>query len=389
MVIPAKDSLGVKLEYKLYATCPDEMTGLLANEIASLGGTNIRTAYRVVYFRASKEVAYKVHLHSRLANRICRILKEIPAQSPTIIFDKARKIHFHELFSDRQAISINVAAANDGSKIPNHLIGSKLREAINDCFQHNLKITPNQSSRGAAVGITGYLHHKRLLVSVDTSFESLHRRGFRVDGHPAPLNETLAAALLAACEYDGTTNFCDPMCGSGTIVIEAAQIATNRAPLIYRGKGRFGFEYLHDFDPELWLSIQDKARAAERPAKVGLFASDIEPQFVEIAKKTAAKARLETVVQFKTKDFFTTEKPADRGLLIANIPYGLRMTEKDVSAEFLSAIGDHLKNHFKGWRCGILAPISSPLKEIGLKPKKQLPFFNGTIPVKLLIFDIY
>jgi putative N6-adenine-specific DNA methylase len=377
------------LEYQLYATCPDEMTDLLAREITLIGGTHVRPAYRVVYFRASKEVAYKAHLHLRLANRICRVLKEIPAQSPTIIFDKARKIRYDRLFSDRQAVAINVAASNDGSRIPNHLIGSKLREAINDCFQHHLKVTPNQSSRGAAIGISGYFHNNRLLVSVDTSYESLHRRGFRVEGHPAPLNETLAAALLAVCEYDGTTSFFDPMCGSGTIVVEAAQIAINRAPLLHRKKGGFGFEYLHDFDSRLWQTIQDQARAAERPAKAEIFASDIEPQFVEMARNTVTRARLETLVRFETKDFFKTEKPAERGLLIANIPYGLRMTEKDVSPDFLRAIGDHLKNHFKGWRCGILAPASSPLKEIGLKPQKQASFLNGTIPVKFLVFDIY
>ena len=365
------------------------MTGLLANEIASIGGTNVRTAYRVVYFCGSQEVAYKAHLYSRIANRICRVLKEIPAQTPTIIFDKAKKIRFHELFSARQAISINVAASNDGSKIPNHLIGSKLREAINDCFQHHLNITPNQSSWGAAIGITGYLHDKRLLVSVDTTFESLHKRGYHVDGHPAPLSETLAAALLAVCEYDGTTSFLDPMCGSGTIAVEAAQIATNRASLMHRKKGGFGFEYLCDFDAGLWQNIQDQARAAERSAQVKIVASDIEPQFVEIAQKTITKAQLKTVVQLETKDFFKTKKPADCGLLIANIPYGLRMTGQDVSAEYLRAIGDHLKNHFKGWRCGILAPASSPLKEIGLKPQKQVPFMNGTFPVKFVIFDIY
>jgi len=377
------------LEYQLYATCPDEFTDLLAKEIASIGGTGIQIAYRVVYFCASKEVAYKVHLHSRLASRICRVLKEVPAQSPTIIFDKAKRIRFHELFSHKQAISINVFSSNNESKIPNHLIGSKLREAINDCFQHYLKITPNQSSRDATIGITGYLRNKRLMVSVDTSLESLHKRGFRVEGHPAPLKETLAAALLAACEYDGTTNFFDPMCGSGTIVIEAAQIAINRAPLIYRGKGGFGFEYLLDFDSGVWRTIQDRARAAERPAKAGIFASDIDPQFVDITRRTVANAHLEKIVKLEAKDFFNTEKPAEHGLMIANIPYGVRMTEKDVSADFLRAIGDHLKNHFKGWRCGILAPASSPLNEIGLKPHRKVSFLNGAVPVKLIVFDMY
>jgi 23S rRNA (guanine2445-N2)-methyltransferase len=378
-----------QLEYQLYATCPDEMTGLLAREITSIGGTDVRTSYRVVYFCASKKVFYKAHLHLRLANRICLVLKEIPAQSPTIIFDKAKKIRFDELFSERQAVGINVAAANGGSKIPNHLIGSKLREAINDCFQHHLKITPNQSSRGAAIGISGYFHNNRLLVSVDTSHESLHKRGFRIEGHPAPLNETLAAALLSVCEYDGTTSFFDPMCGSGTIVVEAAQMAINQAPLIHRKKGGFGFEYLYDFDSRLWQTIRDQARAAERPAKAGIFASDIEPQFVEMARKTIARAQLKAVVRLEAKDFFKAEKPAECGLLIANIPYGLRMTEQDVSPDFLRAIGDHLKNHFKGWRCGILAPASSPLKEIGLKPQKQVRFLNATVPVKFVVFDIY
>lgn len=377
------------LEYQLYATCPDELTGLLAREIAAIGGTNVRTAYRVVYFSASPEVAYRAHLHSRLASRIFRVLKEIPAHSPTIIFDKAKKIRFDRLFSDQQAVGITVVASSDEERIPNHLIGSKLREAINDCFQHHLQITPNQSSWDAVIGIVGYFYRNRLMVSVDTSLESLHRRGFRTEGHPAPLKETLAAALLAVCEYDGTTPFFDPMCGSGTIVVEAAMIAINRAPLLHRKKGGFGFEHLRDFDPGLWRTIQDQAREAERPARVGIFASDIEPQFVEIARKTMALARLENVVQLQTKDFFQTERPAETGLLIANIPYGVRMTENDVSPEFLRAVGDHLKNHFKGWRCGILAPASSPLKEIGLKPLKQAPFLNGTVPVKLVVFDMY
>jgi len=377
------------LEYQLYATCPDKLTGLLAKEIAALGGSDVHTAYRVVYFSGSTEFAYKAHLHLRLASRIGRILKEIPAQSPTIIFDKAKKIRFDQLFSPKLAIAINVVASDDQSKIPNHLIGSKLREAINDCFQHHLKAAPNQSSREAVIGVNGYYHNKRLRVSLDTSFESLHKRGFRIEGHPAPLKETLAAALLAVCEYDGSIPFYDPMCGSGTIAIEAAMIAINRPPLMLRKKGGFGFEYLHDFDPQLWQTVRDQARAAEHPAQVGIYASDIEPEFIKIARKTAANAQLENMIRFETKDFFKTEKPADCGLLIANIPYGVRLGDKEVSPEFLRALGDHLKNHFKGWRCGILAPASAPLKEIGLKPQKQAPFLNGMVPVKFVVFEIY
>jgi putative N6-adenine-specific DNA methylase len=377
------------LEYQLYATCPDELTGLLAEEIAAIGGTDVHTGFRVVYFTATQEVAYKAHLHSRLASRICRVLKEIPAHSATIIFDKAKKIRFDELFPANLPISINVVTSGGEGKLPTHLIGSKLREAINDSFQHHLKVTPNQSSREAAIGITGYLHNKRLMVSLDTSFESLHKRGFRVEGHPAPLKETLAAALLAVCDYDGTTSFYDPMCGSATIAVEAAMLAINRAPLMLRKKGGFGFEYLYDFDAALWQAVQNQARAAERPAPAKIFASDIEPEFIRIAQKTVANARLEKVVRLEVRDFFKTEKPDERGLLIMNIPYGVRLAEEAVSAEFLGAIGDHFKKQFKGWRCGILAPASAPLKEIGLKPQKQAVFLNGMVPVKFVLFDIY
>jgi 23S rRNA G2445 N2-methylase RlmL len=156
------------MEYQFCATCPDEITPLLAREIADLGGKEVRTSYRVVYFTASKEIAYKAHLHLRLANRLYRVLKEIPAQSPNIIFDKARRIRFDQLFSEKQPIGIHVVAANDGGKIPNDLIGSKLREAVNDCFQHHLSVTPNQSSR------RGRDRHCRLLSQKSSLGQSGH-----------------------------------------------------------------------------------------------------------------------------------------------------------------------------------------------------------------------
>ncbi|MCP4290656.1 MAG: hypothetical protein GY780_02320 [bacterium] len=374
--------------YKLFSPCANELTDLLAKEIAAIGGTNVHTAYCVVYFDATEEVVYKAHLQLRLAGRICRVLKEIPAQSPRIIFDKARRIRYDQLFSSDLPISINVSSGNSG-KIENHLIGSKLREAINDCFEHHKNVKPNQSSYKAPIGINGYYSKNRLMVSIDTSNESLHRRGYRVEGHPAPLKETLAAACLAACEYDGTIPFYDPMCGSGTIVVEAAQVAINRAPLIHRKKDGFGFEHLNDFNTKLWQSVKDKARREERPLQTTIHASDIEPEFVKMARETAANARLEPTINFSTQDFFKTEKPEERGLLIANIPYGIRMDEKSIDSEYLIEIGEHFKNRFKNWRCAILAPSELPLKSIRLKPGKKINFLNGTVPVTLVVFDIF
>ena len=378
------------MQYQLYATCPDELKELLADEIKALGGTDVRTDFRVVYFSATQEVAYKAHLHLRMASRIRLILKDIPAHSPTIIFDKARKIRFDELFPSEIPVSINITTSGDGGKIENHLIGSKIREAINDSFFYHKKSVPNQNAHNAPISIYGFYHNKRLMLSIDTTFESLHKRNYRLEGHPAPLKETLAAALLAACEFNGTQNFYDPMCGSGTIAIEAAQIACHRAPQMYRAKGGFGFEYLNDFDKALWEKVRNEARQSEQKPKTKLFASDIDKDFVEMTRKAAIKAGIpENGFQTQVKDFFKTEKPAESGILIANIPYGVRLDQQEISVDYMRSIGDHLKNNFKGWRCGILAPVSSPFKEIGLKPQKRISFLNGKVPVKFLIFDIY
>lgn len=377
------------MNIQMYATCPDEMTRLLAREIEVLGGREIRIDYRVVYFTASDVVAYKAHLALRTASRICRILKDIPAQSPRIVFDKARKIRFHELFHPKAPVTIHVFSANDGGTLSTDLIGSKLREAMTDCFEHHLKTTPNKSSWQAAIGVSGFYRRKRLLVSVDTSGESLHRRGFRAEGHPAPLKETLAAALLAFCEYDGSVPFYDPMCGSGTLAVEAAMIALNRAPLIHRKKRGFGLEHLLGFDARLWQQTRQQLQAAERKNPVAVFASDISGPYVEVARQTVKNARLTGQINVEKKDFFKSTKPAERGLMLANMPYGMRLDEQKIDKAYLRAVGDQLKQQYKGWRCGILAPVSAPLKEIGLKPQKQAAFLNGTIPVKLLVFDIY
>jgi len=381
------------LEFQLLATCADGITDLLAGEIARLGGTAVQTGYRVVRFTATEEVYYAAHLHLRTATRILRILKDLPAGAPNIVFSKARQIRFDKLFLAELPVEIAVISAGgaqpEPGELPTHLIGSKLREAINDSFQYHQKVTPNQSARGARVSVRGFLHHRRLMVSLDTSLEALHRRGQRAAGHPAPIKETLAAALLLVCGYDGTTPFYDPMCGGGTIAIEAAQLATGTAPLIHRSRGGFGFEHLLDFNEPLWEKLVAAAKAARHAPGAPIFMSDLDPGYVELARQSAAYAGVGGAISASVKDFFHTSKPAESGTMIMNLPYGQRLSDQLVDAAFLAALGDHLKAAYQGWRCGVLAPAAAPLKAIGLKPNRQAAFLNGLIPVKLLVFDIY
>jgi putative N6-adenine-specific DNA methylase len=365
------------------------MTELLADEMRELGGHDVKTSYRVVYFTATESEFYGVHLKSRLASRVFRIVKDMPASSPRIVFDKVRRIQFGKVFSPQLPVKIQVSSVRKNDDFPTHLIGSKIREAMTDSFQHFDKQSPNLSSRDPKVSVRGFVHGRRLMLSLDTSLNSLHKRGYRTEGHPAPLKETLASALLRVIGYDGSQALYDPMCGSGSIIIEGAQIAINKAPLIHRKKGEFGFEHLKDFDSRLWQSVQDEARRAQHKPLAPLFAGDIDPKYVEIARTSALKARVEKYISFKSADFFKSTKPTDQGIMIANIPYGMRLDEETIDKAYLAKLGDHLKAAYKGWRCGILLPEESAYKHIGLKTTCRYSFLNGSVKVKFLIFDMY
>ena len=375
--------------YKMIATCPDELVPYLRDEIIEAGGSEVNPSYRAVYFTADKDLYYRAHLQLRLASRLLRVIKEMPANSPTIIFDKTKRIRFGEWFNPEDAVRIEVTTSGQNENMPIDVIGSKVREAITDSFVHFDKATPNLSSRDAIVSLRAFHNRNRLMLSVDTSGMSMHKRGFRIEGHPAPIKETLAATLLRIAGYDGTKAFFDPMCGSGSIVIEAAQIAMNKAPLIHRKKGLFGFEHLKDFDNTYWRKVCDKIRAEQKQPEVPLFGADIDPTHVELARETALAARVEKYITFESKDFFETKKPAEEGLLIANLPYGIRLDEHEIDEAYLRKIGDHIKNNFKGWQCGFILPEAAPYKFFGLKHKKRVGILNGSVACKFILFDIF
>jgi len=239
--------------------------------------------------------------------------------------------------------------------------------------------------------VVAHLRHGRCTLSFDTSGKSLHKRGYREQGHPAPLKETLAAAILIMAGYDGSQAFMDPMCGSGTIAIEAAMIAVRKAPQIHRKKGQFHFEWLKDFDRNLWRVTQDHVRAEKLEGPTApVVASDINAAYVAMAKKSALDARVEKYMTFNTGRFQDAEPPATTGILVTNLPYGERIgsSEGDI-VQLYEEVGDTLKQKFSGWQAAILAAAASPYKAIGLKPKRTISLMNGSIPCKLLFFELY
>ena len=212
----------------------------------------------------------------------------------------------------------------------------------------------------------------------------------------APLKETLAAAMLHLSEwsqyYKEGKPFYDPMCGSGTILIEAAYIAMNKAPLIHRKKGEFSLEALRDFDYQLWRQTQDQVRQQKYAApEQGIFGSDINRKFVEITKSHALRARVERHITVESADFLKRKAPCSPGILVCNLPYGERLEGQgsETIKEFYQEIGNTLKRNYSGWKVALLAAEDAPFKFIGLRPSRKIPLLNGSIKCKLLIFEMY
>jgi putative N6-adenine-specific DNA methylase len=376
----------------LIATCPEETKPALLHELQGLGARNLVPGFRAVAFDADDALFYELHLKLRTASRILRVVKEVPAKNPPMLYSQARRIPWCELFDDRHGFMVESLGADEqGGGMPPKQVITQVREAIRDVFNREVGRAPPVDTEEPKVVVVAHLSQGRCMLSLDTSGKSLHKRGYREPGHPAPLKETLAAAILVMAGYDGTQPFMDPMCGSGTLAIEAAMMAVRKAPRIHRKKGEFHFEWLKGFDRQLWRATQDRVRAEKLEAPPApIVASDIDASYVAMAQKSALKARVEKYMTFATRRIQDCEPCAGSGLLVTNLPYGERIGAREGDVRQLyEEVGDTLKQKFSGWQAAILAASESPYKAIGLRPSRSVALMNGSIPCRLLIFELY
>jgi putative N6-adenine-specific DNA methylase len=385
-----------KVPMHLIATCPEEIKDILVSELKALGASNIEPAYRAVHFTATERQFYEAHLQLRTASRILKVVKDIPAKTSEMLYDQASRIDWSALFDVKHGYLIEGVPAERGLGVPRaNDISKKVREGLQESFRRSTGQLPKVDLEDPKVIIVAYLSKGRCLLSLDTTGKVLHKRGYRLDGHPAPLKETLAASLLMMAGYDGSQALLDPMCGSGTLIIEGATIALQKPPQIHRKKGQFNFEWLKDFNKDLWREIQESLRQDKREAPLApLLASDISAPYVEMAKSHALRARVEKHITFTCaafKDYEPPQLPAEmEKIIISNLPYGERL-EAGVGnmQDFYKEIGDTLKRKYAGWRAALLVSQNSPHKFIGLKPTRKIPIMNGSIECRLLIFDLY
>jgi putative N6-adenine-specific DNA methylase len=368
------------------ATCADETKGVLVTELAQLGVQDPRPIYRGVAFEANLEIGYRAHLWLRTASRIQRIVADLPARSAEELESAAAAISWPAWLLDRYPFTVSpILTDADARAVGEPAVQTSVAGAVARSFAAAGASAPRFDPEAKTpVTLMAHLRGGVCTLGLDTAGRALHKRGWRLPGHPAVLKETLAASVLLLAGYDGSETLLDPMCGSGTLAIEGAYIALNKAPLIHRGKDDFGFEHQAGFDRALWRRVSDQARAAKRPAPPApIFASDIRQAYVELAQKTALRARVEKHMAFSTASLQELKPPAPNGLMVANLPYGERI---GALPALYQEVGRTLRERFSGWRAALLVAAEAPVEALGRLPEREVVLKNGALDVRLLLF---
>jgi putative N6-adenine-specific DNA methylase len=372
----------MKLIAKTFAGCEE----ILQQELESIGATDTRILTRAVEFEADNAIMYKANLHCRTALRILKPMFRFEAADEEMLYREVQKINWSDYFSLEQTFAIN-ATLNQSNLTHSLYVALKTKDAIVDQFRDNTGDRPNVDIDNPDFRIHLHIYENQCTLSFDSSGDSLHKRGYRDYTNIAPINEALAAALVLLSGWDRKMALADFMCGSGTILIEAALIALNIAPNKF--KTSFGFQHWKDYDAQLWKQIFDAAIAAELPAgDLRLYGSDISIRVLEKAEQNIEQAGLKGVIRLKKMSFENFEVPEETGMLICNPPYGQRIAPDDILSMYKS-IGDTMKQNLKGWTCWIFTGNLEVAKFIGLRPSRKIHLFNGPIECRFLKFDIY
>ena len=264
-------------------------------------------------------------------------------------------------------------------------VGLKIKDAVCDVFRDACDARPSVGKIRPDIRIHAFIDERDIQIFIDTSGEALFKRGYRQDTGEAPMRENLAAGLLLLAGYDGTQPFQDPFCGSGTIVIEAAWIATRRAPGLMR---RFGFEKLKNFDAALWKKLQHEAETQIRPAPAPISGSDNDRHMIRAAVANAQAAEVNTFIRFEVKDAQDTRPNGEGGILISNPPYGVRLAEVQALQALYPQLGAWLKQHYAGWLAGMFTGDRDMPKFMRLSPKRKIPLYNGNLDCRLFLMDM-
>ncbi len=368
-----------------FASCPRGLEAVLGNELGALGAQEVRTTDGGVHFSGDWLLAYRVNLRSRIASRVLWRVAMSDYRNEQDIFDTVYALPWGGWFDVSRTIRVNVAAIKCPLKSLD-FITLKIKDAVCDKFRALTGERPSVDTHAPDIRIHAFLEHSRMTLYVDTSGDALFKRGVRQHTNIAPLRENLAAGILSLAGWQPGTPLLDPMCGSGTFLIEAAQMSLNIAPGIGR---HFAFEKLKNFEAAAWQNIRTEAQAAQLPViPLPISGSDLYGDELKAAHLNLENAGLLEAVSLKQANVLEISAPAEHGILVANLPYGERMGELDELAELYPKLGDALKKKFGGWTAYLLTSDKAILKLMRLSPSRRTPLFNGTIECRLLEYKI-
>jgi len=357
---------------------------ILAGELIELGADNLRIGRRMVSFEGNLELLYKANFHCRTALRILKPIAYFKAQNPDEVYEQIKKLDWSKFLPEKKVFAIDTVVYSE-TFTHSKFVAYRAKDAIVDYFTEQEKPRPSVRINNPDLQLHLHISHNDCTLSFDSSGESLHKRGYRTEGGEAPLNEVLAAGMILKTGWKGETPFVDPMCGSGTLLIEAALIALNIAPGVFRDQ--FAFEKWDDFDAELFEQVSsDDSR--EKAFQFKCYGSDSSREAIASAAKNMKNAGLSRYIDLKIQSLQQITENPGKGILIANPPYGERLNPRDLM-DLYALIGERLKHVYSGYDAWIISSNLEALDNIGLKPTSKMKLINGDLDCEYRQYQLF
>lgn len=374
-----------KPNQSFFAPCPRGLEGVLCAELEQLGAQAVVATPGGAAFAGPFALCYRINLESRIASRVLWRVFHGPYHDEQDLYRAAHEFPWRDFFAARRTIKVKVSAQHCPLTSLD-FVTLRIKDAVCDQFREATGARPSVDTRQPDIRIDAFLDHQDVTLYLDTSGEALFKRGLRKAATDAPLRENLAAGILRLTGWTGQQALLDPMCGGGTILMEAALMARNIAPGLGR---RFAFEKLTNFDPRAWreLCAVSRSRQTARTPRA-IYGSDFDGKALHAARANLEAAGLADAVALKQADVLALKPPADEGILVTNPPYGVRLGEEEALAEFYPRLGDNLKRNFAGWRAYIFTADLRAPKLIGLAASRRTPLFNGALECRLFEFKL-
>jgi putative N6-adenine-specific DNA methylase len=372
---------------RYFATCARGIEPVLARELTALGAMKVEQGRGGVQFAGDQALLYQANLWLRTAIRVLWPILEFPVQSPEELYDAVRSLDWTRYLTPDHTLAVD-CNVRDSRITHSKYAALKTEDAICDQFIERSGRRPSVDVVEPMVGLNLHIYRDQAVLSLDSSGESLHKRGYRTVLTKAPLNEALGAALILLSGWEGDTPFADPLCGSGTLPIEATWLAIRRPPGLTRK--RFGFQGWLDFDRDLWLELRDQARRGVRKElSAAVVGSDLRHDAISFSRNNAKAAGVGHLIHFEMKDVGEFQPPAGPpGTIICNPPYGERIGEELDLRGLYQTLGEVFKKRCAGWRVFVFTGNASLARFIGLPPAEEVPLFNGKIPCRLIRYDL-